>query len=444
MRFRPSRRLIALVAIILIAATGITLAEMLLPAWRGLASPVLAWVLAALGLGAILDLWQSRRAPAIRLERRHEGSLALGQWSDVILRVRHDLQRETTIEIHDFHPPESLVERMPLKVMLRPGQFSELRYRMRPLRRGPAVFAGLELRQGSKWGLWEVQHRIPLQTEVRVYPNFAAVSGFGLLTKDNQVARLGVRPRPRRGEGREFHQLREYRPDDSIRQIDWKATSRRLQLISREFQDERDQQVVLMLDSGRRMRTQDGELSHFDQALNASLMLSFVALRQGDSVAMMSFGNGSRWMPAVKGATNVHQLLNRFYDLYPGNHASDYLRAGQELMSRQHKRALIVILTNLRDEDAQDLLMCVRLLRRKHLVLLANLREEALDQACRHKVGDFDRALEYTGTVAYLAGRRQLQEQLQAEGLLVMDVTPNQLGVEVINRYLAIKRTDLL
>lgn len=443
MKFRPSRRLIALIALILVLSGVAAVAEQLWPGWSD-ATQLLVIAVISLVLIAGLDLWRSRQIPPVRVERRHAGSLALGQWSEVTLRLQHELARETWLEIYDFYPEACAVEGMPHQVALHPGQWSELRYRLRPLRRGLATFAGLEIRRDSQWGWWEIQHRMALQTEVRVYPNFAAVVGLGLQTKEHHIAQLGVRQRPRRGEGREFHQLREYRPDDSIRQIDWKATSRRLQLISREFQDERDQQVVLMLDSGRRMRTQDGELSHFDQALNASLMLSFVALRQGDSVSMMSFGNSTRWVPAVKGASNVHQLLNGFYDLYPGNHASDYLRAAQELMSRQHKRALVVILTNLRDEDAQDLLMSVRLLRRRHLVLLANLREQALDQARQRQVRDFDGALEYAGTLAYLARRRQLQEQLQAEGLLVMDVTPEQLGVEVINRYLSIKRTALL
>ena len=99
---------------------------------------------------------------------------------------------------------------------------------------------------------------------------------------------VGAHLRRRRGEGTEFQQLREYRLGDSLRQIDWKATQRARKLISRDYQDERNQQVMLLVDTGRRMLARDDGLSHFDHVLNAALLVAYIALRQGDVVGLLA------------------------------------------------------------------------------------------------------------------------------------------------------------
>ena len=118
-----------------------------------------------------------------------------------------------------------------------------------------------------------------------------------------------------------------------MRQIDWKATSRIRKLISREYQDQRDQQVFFLIDCGRRMTAKDGELSHFDHALNSVLLLAYVALRQGDAVGLMTFGGAPRYVAARKGAGMVNVVLNALYDLQPGMSSPDYANAATDLRS---------------------------------------------------------------------------------------------------------------
>ena len=187
----------------------------------------------------------------------------------------------------------------------------------------------------------------------------------------------------------------EYRRGDSLRQIDWRATSRLRKLISREYQEERDQQIIFLLDCGRRMRTKDGALSHFDHTLNAVLLLSYVALKQGDAVGFMAFGGPQRWLKPVKGAHQVNTLLNQVYDLHPTNRASDYIKAAQDLAVLHKKRALVVLASNLRDDDISELDPAVSLLSRHHLLLMANLREALLDETVQAEVEDFKQALRY-------------------------------------------------
>ena len=261
---------------------------------------------------------------------------------------------------------------------------------------------------------------------------------------DNRLQLAGVRLNRRRGEGIEFHQLRDYREGDMLRSIDWKATARMGRLIAREYQDERDQQIVFMLDAGRRMLAKDGTLSHFDHVLNAMLLLSYVALRQGDAAGVMTVSDTRRWLPPRKGADAINGLLNHVYRIQPRPVEIDYVGAATDLVVRQRRRSLIVILTNVREEDSEDLRMATDLLKRRHLVILASLRERALDDTLARSVHSFDDAVLFAATNQYLDARRESQKLLRAGGVFVEDCLSQELPAAITSRYFAIKRAGIL
>jgi len=242
-----------------------------------------------------------------------------------------------------------------------------------------------------------------------------------------------------------YKQLRDFRDGDTLRQIDWKATARKRTPIAREYQDERDQQIVFLIDCGRRMRSQDDELSHFDHALNACLLLSYVALRQGDAVGLATFaGEQDQYVAPVKGQAHIGSLLNAVYALDSTRRPADYAAAINALLARQRRRALVVLVTNLRDEDDEELLGAVKRLGRQHRVLIASLREEVLDRLRHTQVQDYEQALAYCGTVDYLNARAGLHERLLAHGVPVLDARPKELGPELVGRYLAWKKAGVL
>lgn len=404
-----------------------------------------AWgLLLALLLLALLDAARLRRRPSPRVHRHLPGSLALGRWGEVRLTLEHPYLQPLTVHVVD-HVPEGLsVENMPQSIELRPGERSELGYRLRPLRRGHFSFNHCEIHLPSPLGLWAARRIVDASASTRVYPDFARLYGAQLLGVDNWLNQLGVRQHQRRGLGLEFHQLREFREGDSLRQIDWKATARQRTPIAREYQDERDQQIVFMLDCGRRMRSQDGELSHFDHALNACLLLSYVALRQGDAVGLCTFaGDQSRYLAPVKGSGQLNLLLNAVYDLDPTRRTADYQVAASQLLARQKRRALVIVLTNLRDEDDEELLTAVKRIGRQHRVLVASLREEVLDQLRQAPVQTLPEALAYSGTVNYLNARDEVHERLSAHGLSVLDTAPSELGAALVTRYLGWKKAGV-
>ncbi|MFJ3372782.1 DUF58 domain-containing protein [Pseudomonas sp. NPDC086251] len=400
-------------------------------------------LLALLAL-AILDAIRLKRLPSPRVHRQMPGSLALGRWGDVRLEVEHDFQHPLSIEVFD-HVPEGLsFENLPLSVELQPGQRSLINYRLRPLKRGHFSFECCEISLPSPLGLWSDKRLSTVTDNTRVYPDFARLYGGQLLAVDNWLSQLGVRQQQRRGLGLEFHQLREFREGDSLRQIDWKATARQRTPIAREYQDERDQQIIFMLDCGRHMRSQDGELAHFDHALNACLLLSYIALRQGDAVGLSTFAvEQPRYLAPVKGTGQLNVLLNTVYDLKSTQRSADYQAATTQLLARQKRRGLVVLVTNLRDEDDDELLTAVKRLSKQHRVLVASLREEVLDRLRQTPVQTLPEALTYCGTVDYLNARAELHERLNAHGVAVLDATTRELGATLVTRYLEWKKAGV-
>lgn len=408
-------------------------------------STVFYGLLLAVLILALVDAIRLSRAPSPRLQRQIRGSLALGRWADVQLQLNHDYPNEITVQVFDHLPAGFEAGHLPQAVTLQPGEQTQMGYRLRPLQRGFFKFTQCEIELPSPMKLWRTRRYLELLGSTRVYPDFARIYGGQLQAVENWLSQMGVRQRQRRGLGMEFNQLREFREGDSLRQIDWKATARHRTPIAREYQEETDQQILFMLDCGRRMRSQDGALSHFDHALNALLLLGHVALRQGDAVGLSTFaGEQDRYLAPVKGQRQLNVLLNSVYDLDSTRKNADYSTAARQLLARQKRRTLVVLMTNLRDEDEDELLSAVNLLSQQHQVLVVSLREEVLDALRHTPVHTYEEALMYCGTIDFLNARTGLHDRLNAHGIPVLDSRPAELGPELISRYLNLKKSGSL
>jgi uncharacterized protein (DUF58 family) len=441
-RWRPAPRLYICLLIMALTAFALVFCNHFF-AW-GFSLELSGAILLAGFLLALIDYMLSRQLPPIKVTRDVAGNLAVDKWAKVTLRFSHSLTKTTQVYVFDGLPASVERENLPFTVTLIPGQSSRQEYSLKPLARGPLELSPCYLQVPSPFGFWQIHYRSGEPSAVKVYPDFMAIAAYTILATDNHTSQMGIKKKPRRGSGMEFQQLREYRLGDSMRQLDWKATARRQKLISREYQDERDQQIVLLVDSGRRMRAKDDDLSHFDHSLNAMLLVGYIALRQGDSVSVLSFGETNRWIPPQKGADRVKNLLNGMYDLQAGQCAPDYSAAAEKLSMLQQKRSLVILVTNSRDEDVSELLLAVNLLKRRHLVMIANIREAVLDQLNDKPVSQLDDALGYTGVQHYLSSRRDVQRKMAAAGVYTLDCTAKELAMRVANSYLEIKSAGVL
>lgn len=431
--------------------TGRLLTLLLVPA----AAAIVAWIWPAAGplwwialggvaLIALVDAIGVRRIPSPRITRTVPEIMGLKGRGKVRLTCSNEGTGPVRVALYDHYPDSLEVSGLPAILNPGPGDTAVLTYRAVPLRRGDFLFPRIQLRLGSPLGLWTHNRSIELESRVRVYPDLAAAARYAALARGRHLHLLGIHARRRRGTGVDFHQLREYREGDSLRQIDWKATARMRRFISRDYQQERNQDLIFLLDCGHRMRAHDGELSHFDHSLNAILLLTRVALRHGDAVGVATFGGRDIRTAPRRGPGAMREILDALFDLYPTGETPDYTRTAADLLARHRKRSLAIVVTNFRDEDSVELLPALKMLQRRHLVLLASLREQELDDTLRGEIEDFDQALRVAAVHDYLGQRRDVLDRVRSEGVLGLDTSPGALSASLVNRYLHVKQAGVL
>lgn len=425
----------------------------LILAWMGLGLAGSFWSVWAVVWGwagygllslSLVDMLLALSRPNLDLTRRLPGRFALGVPQDVELTLVNHGPHPARVAVFDGLPAEMESEGMPWTGVVPARGYTTVAYPVRPARRGRLTFGAAHLLRRSPAGLWQTSCQAGPPQTTQVYPNYEPVIRFSLLALAHRENQMGILSRNRKGMSREFHQLREYHEGDVLSQIDWKATARRTLLISREYREQRDQRVVVLVDAGRRMRAMDLGLPQFDHCLNAVLLMAHVALRQGDQVGMMSFGGMDRWLPPVKGTQALNVILNHLYDYETTPEPSDFAEAAERLAQRQRRRALVIILTNLRGEDAAALLAPLRLMQKQHLVMVASLQEETVRQILQHPVESHEDALRYGAAQLYMEERRDLLEHLRRQGVLVVDETARLLPVALTNAYLDAKHSGRL
>lgn len=410
--------------------------------WPGLMA---AWWIAGALLAAILAVDAGLLLGSARLSIRRTlpPQFAQGEPGEVELAV-DPVARRLEVEIFDGIPDGAEAEAMPWRGVIPAGDRASIIHPVKIFDRGLAAFGPVSARVRSPLGWWRRTTKHGAPETVKVYPNYEPVVRFALLATQARQEQMGIQRRPVGGSSRDFHQLRDYREGDPLSQIDWKASSRHRALISREFREQRNQRVIFLADTGRRMRAIDGDLPQFDHCLNAMLLLSYVALRQGDWVGVQSFGGTDRWLPAVKGAHSMTRILNHLFDYRTTAAPSDFTAAAERFQTRERRRALVIVLTNLRGEDAAELTPALNTLALRHLVVLASLRERVIEDARTRPVEGFDDALRFAAAEQADRERREIMAGLRAAGILTLDVPANQFPVALANRYLDIKAAGRL
>jgi uncharacterized protein (DUF58 family) len=432
----PTSRLLVLVFVWLLLAIVAVAQPWLMVPWLILGASMAA----VAAIDAVLTALQN----SLVIERVLPGRFAIGEVGEVKLLFKNRSDRALKIELFDGIPSSALSSALPLSCEIPAAREFKVFYPVILNIRGGAVFGKLHLRLFSPLSLW-VKRSLYLKEEtVKVYPNYEPVIRFALLAMQHRESPLGIVRRARAGASQDFQQLRDYRDGDPLARIDWKASSRRQVLISRDYQEQQNQSIVFLLDTGRRMRAMDCGVPQFEQVLNAILLTAHVALRQGDQVAVKSFGGSDRWLPPIKGAHAMPVLLNHLYDYQTTLAPSDFSLAVERLMARQRRRSLVILLTNLRGEDGKELVPALQVLKTRHLVLLASMRERVVDDMAVNPVNSFASALKFLAADRYMQERREILANLGARGILTLDSTAQQFAVALANSYFDIKAAGRL
>jgi uncharacterized protein (DUF58 family) len=387
----------------------------------------------------------------IDLARSCDEKLSIGR--DNIIRLMLTVMgapsstASTRLELRDGTPSVFKVDQDPLLVALRPGLTTELTYHAFAPRRGAFRWSPVSLRLRSPWGLSWRSWQVPVETTVDVYPDLI---GLRMLSIRLSLENSGNLQRRHKVGGTEFSELREYSMGDDIRFMDWKATARRQRPIVRLLEPEREQPLLILLDRGRLMTAQVAGLSRFDWALNAALSLAMAGLRRGDRVGVVVFDKTIHtWIAPMPGMGHLSQILERLNTIEPVRTESDYAGVTAQVLNQYHRRALVVMLTDIVDEIAsQDLLVAMGRLSPRFLPLCVALRDPQVDAQAKPP-SDFNSLSRpqaavqplYTQAVALdlLHQRKVAFAKLRQRGTLVLDAPAPLVSEQLVNQYLRVK-----
>jgi uncharacterized protein (DUF58 family) len=419
-----------------------------------LAAPLLAlgtwvaglqWVAGLYGLACLLLFaidWQlAGNLRHFDVTREHDTKLSLGADNPIHLSVRNRRRYGTTLWVRDEPPDAFVIETRILTGGVAPQQLWQGSYQVRPLRRGDYTFGHLNLRWLGPLGLTVRQGRVSAERPVKVYPNLLDVRRYDLLLRRNRLQELGLRHARLLGEGTEFERLREYLPDDEFRRINWKATARRHQPITVEYQTERSQTVIAVLDTGRMMQSPVAQIAKLDYVVNAVLLLAYVATGKGDKIGLLTFADEvTRFVGPRQGRGQFYRMLEALYAVEAQPVEPDYRRALSYLALKQRKRSLVVIFTDLSGGvSMQALVSHVAVLARRSLPLVVTISDPDIHAAARQTPRESLAVYQRAAATQLLNERQLTLDSLRRGGVLTLDVPANQLSIAVINRYLELK-----
>ena len=424
-------------------------------------TPAAYWGAALYGLAVValmgIDFFLSPKPADFRLSRSNDDKLSLGADNTIRMTVRYagssaitqnsrlktqnSDRRPISFVIRDEPPQGFITSEMFQRGEVAPGGSVELTYTVKPLRRGDYSFGGCNLRYRGVLGLIMRQHHYPLDAPVKVYPNLLEVRKYELLARKDQLFEIGLKNARRLGEGTEFERLREYERDDDYRRINWPATARLHRPITTDYQPERSQSVIVMLDAGRLMTAPLGPLSKLDYAINTTLLLAYVAITRGDRMGLLTFADTvtGYWEPG-KGRRQFLALLEALYRVQPQQVEADYARAGAYLSTRRSKRSLVVLFTDIIDaRQAGEMVRGFGRLAPRHLPLAVTMADNEVIQMAQAMPHDAQQMYEKVVAQRLLDDRATALDSLSRRGALTLDVPADKLTVSVVNKYLELK-----
>jgi len=321
-----------------------------------------------------------------------------------------------------------------------------MRRKLMPFRRGVFDLEFVYLQLTSPARFWVLQKTLPVPHRLNVYPDLKQLGDYALLARTNRLSLIGVRRTRRIGQDSEFERLRDYTPDDNYRHIDWRSTARRSKLTVRQFQSDQSQRIIFLLDCGRMMTNECDGLSLLDHALNAMLMMAYVALVQGDEVGLLCFSDKvHRYIPPQGGASQMNRLIRASFDQFPRLVESRYDDAFLYLSNHCKRRSLVVLATSVIDEvNAAQVVDYLSNIRSRHLPLGILMRDRRMFDAADHPEGEPINLYRAAAAADILLWRQQVIADLNHRGVLIVDAFPDELTAPLVNAYLRIKAKHLL
>ncbi len=401
----------------------------------------LALVALLLFNGAVLAamFWDGLRVKSRRAVIRRDTLHRLSIGRDNPISLHGESSTAVRLRLYDNYPIGFDGTPMPLEISLAAKAPETFAFTVNPKQRGEYPWGDLQIQQRSPLGLAWADWTVPAAATVAVYPDLI---GLNQLSVKLALQATGTLKQKRRmGVGTEFAELREYGTGDDSRLIDWKATARLSQPLVRVLEPEREQTLLILLDRGRLMTARVQGLTRFDWGMNAALSLALAGVSRGDRVGLGVFDRTLHtWIPPKGGRANFQLMIERLTPLEPVLEESDYLAVATHAAQQQHRRSLVVILTDLVDDTASaELLSALARLRPRHLPFCITLRDPAIDRQAHRPTAQVDAAYQRAVALDLLSQREAAFARLKRRGVMVLDAPAHQIADPLVESYLRIK-----
>jgi uncharacterized protein (DUF58 family) len=371
----------------------------------------------------------------------------MGAETEVRLQLQNASNRSVSLIVKDEYPPQMTLSGMrEARVHLDAQDTATLIYGVTPPRRGRFEFGQTALRFRSRFRLVWCQIKLVEPVSVKVYPNMRRAREAELKALGARSVVSSHRKTSWRGEGREFESMRDYVRGDELRHISWTATARRGKLTTRQYQIERDQTILIALDAGRLMTARIEQETKLDSAVHATLALFSAAARAGDNAGLVVFGRRIKsYLAPSRGRDHIDAALEALYAVEPEMIEPSYPHAFEFIAANSKRRALVVLLTDLVDEEgSKELLTSLHILRPRHLPLVVTIADRDLKAVVR-QTPESVRDL-FTQSVAeeIIHHREAALRLVESIGGLALDVTAAALAPALLETYLRVKERGLL
>jgi uncharacterized protein (DUF58 family) len=400
-----------------------------------------------LGLLLLLDRTLTVKSDVLTVERQYEHRLSLGAENLITLQVENRSKTNLEVTIKDEPPVSFGVSDSMLRGKVPADSAVTFRYSLDPPKRGDYQFGRINVRFPSKLGLFMRQFQITAaNSDIRVYPNIQDIRKYQIMTRRGYLIESGLKSSRAVGLGTDFESLRDYQVDDTYRRINWGATARRGRLTVNQYEEDKSQNILLVLDAGRMMSGNVTSLSKLDYAINACLLLGYVGVNHDDKVGLIAFADEVKmYLPPRKGQPQLQKILGGLYNLQPAMVESDYRAVCQYIGFKNRKRSLICFFTDLIDEEASArLITYVSSLTGNHLVMCITMLDTSLVRMAKKFPTDSKDVYEKGVARSVLRNREIAISQLKSRGVVVVNVPPEELSVSTINKYLEIKSLSKL
>ena len=413
--------------------------------------PMLRWVALAYDLTiiaiAVFDAWNSKLPAKVLFERHFGGRFAVNAETEVRIETANHTPRDIALIVKDEYPPQmKLSGAREARLNIEAQTSAALVYGLTPPKRGRFEFGLIAVRYLSRWRLAWRQTRLGEPVAVKVYPNMRRAREAELRALGARSFVAARRKSQWRGEGRDFESLRDYVRGDEMRHISWTATARRGKLVTRQYQMERDQTILIALDAGRLMTARIENETKLDSAVHAALALMSAAARAGDNAGLLVFGRRIKaYLPPKRGAEHLDAALEALYAIEPEMIEPSYSRAFEFVSANSRRRSLVVVLTDLVDEEgSRELLSSLKLLRPRHLPLVVTIADRDLKAVVRESPENVSEMFTQSVAEEIMYLREAALRLVESQGGLALDVTAAVLAPKLLETYLRVKERGML